>query len=63
MTNKKMTTPYANGEGLAALPYGNTALAALSLLALAHVSRDTCLLSVERSWMEADADGRSHVQP
>uniref|UniRef100_A0A3B3ZV77 RNA binding protein fox-1 homolog 2 n=1 Tax=Periophthalmus magnuspinnatus TaxID=409849 RepID=A0A3B3ZV77_9GOBI len=22
MTNKKMTTPYANGEGLAALPYG-----------------------------------------
>lgn len=26
MTNKKMTTPYANGEGLAALPYGNTPL-------------------------------------
>lgn len=24
MTNKKMTTPYANGEGLAALPYGKT---------------------------------------
>ncbi|XP_029907026.1 RNA binding protein fox-1 homolog 2 isoform X6 [Myripristis murdjan] len=23
MTNKKMTTPYSNGEGLAALPYGN----------------------------------------
>lgn len=23
MTNKKMTTPYANGEGLATLPYGN----------------------------------------
>lgn len=23
MTNKKMTTPYSNGEGIAALPYGN----------------------------------------
>lgn len=23
MTNKKMTAPYANGEGLATLPYGN----------------------------------------
>ncbi|XP_031727800.1 RNA binding protein fox-1 homolog 2 isoform X2 [Anarrhichthys ocellatus] len=23
MTNKKMTTPYSNGEGLATLPYGN----------------------------------------
>ncbi|XP_056135510.1 RNA binding protein fox-1 homolog 2-like isoform X2 [Lampris incognitus] len=26
MTNKKVTTPYSNGEGLAALPYGNALL-------------------------------------
>lgn len=65
MTNKKLVSPYANGEGLSTLPYGKKSLSDCRIAFYFSLQSQGCLHSLFLfgfSWVEIESYGERYVR-